>query len=143
MRILNLMVCMCFEADWCLATTNNQTVGISGRGFGLLEPQLLHISQDVIRSTWKTLPTSIEQQVQKLLRSVERPVIARHVGERAQIEAQVAMQSIIRTQVAIPPASMLCCVDNQEAWANVYRGCLSPPTRRKYISTTKRSLKTM
>ncbi len=65
--------------------------------FALLEPQLLHISQDVIRSMWKTLPNSTEQKVQRLLRSIERPVIARHVGDRVQIEAQAALRSTIRS----------------------------------------------
>ena len=125
-----------------LATTNGFTVGGKRMTFASIEPQILHISQDVIRSTWKTLPDSTEQKVQELLRSVERPVIARHVGERAQIEAQVAIRSTIGMQVfATSPAFMHCHADDQEVWESVYHGCLSHQRRRKYISTTKRSSK--
>lgn len=104
MKVANLMVQMCYEACRIFGIANKLSKGGLCKAFALLEPQLLHISQDVIRSTWKTLPNSTEQKVQELLQSVERPVIARHVGERAQAEAQATLQSTLRMQVANAPA---------------------------------------
>ncbi len=110
MTVSKLMVRMCHEACRVLVWLTRFSEGGSCKAFALLEPQFLHISQDVIRSTWKTLPNSTEQKVQELLRSVERPVIARHVGERAQIEAQAALRSTLGTQVANAPTvyAFLC-----------------------------------
>ena len=136
------MVYTYHSAGLRVATTNGLTGGGLRKAFASIEPQLLHISQDVIRSTWKTLPNSTEQKVQELLRSVERPVIARHVGQRAQIEAQVAIRSTIGMRVVTTsPAFMHCHANDQEVWRNVYHACLSHPKQRRYISTTKRSSK--
>ena len=132
MKIFSLLVGMCHRANLHLARTNQLTVGEQRKAFASIEPQLVHVSQNVIRSTWKTLPNPTEQKVQELLRSIESPVIARHVDERAQIEAQVAIRSTIGMQVvATTPAFMHCHADDQEVWENGYHGCLSHPKRRR------------
>ena len=97
-----------------LEATEKYTDGASRIALALLEPQLLYVSQGIIRSTWKALPNSTEQKVQRLLQAVERPVVARHAGEKAQVEAQETIRSIVRTQVSwlLPTASMHLYIDS-------------------------------
>ena len=53
-----------------------------------------HVSQDIIRSKWTVLDADAQAKVEKLLRSMEPPILANYSSEQRKLEAQVALRSI-------------------------------------------------
>ena len=62
--------------------------------FAMLKPRVRRIAEHTIKSKWTTLPSSAQDRVQELFRSVELPVLTRHRDERKRIEAQNALAAV-------------------------------------------------
>ncbi|KAK2758345.1 hypothetical protein FQN54_004193 [Arachnomyces sp. PD_36] len=89
--------------------------------FASLEPQIRHVSQHTVKTKWVTLPEQVQDRVQELFRSVERPVITRQRDERKRIEAQTAVGSVIRNlrrrlpRMPFPPMTKDAAFDYESA----------------------------
>lgn len=66
-----------------------------------LMPRIKHVSRDTILSRWTILDEDTQAKVQDVLRSVEMPVLARHISEQKKIKAQGAIGSLTQTYVVI------------------------------------------
>ncbi|EAW14084.1 uncharacterized protein ACLA_071170 [Aspergillus clavatus NRRL 1] len=64
--------------------------------FAYLKPQVRQVSERTIKSKWTTLPEPVQDKIRDMFRSLERPVIVRHQNERKRIEAQAAVQAVVR-----------------------------------------------
>jgi len=67
--------------------------------FAVLKARVQHVSQNSIRTKWAPLPDAAQNQVRELFRSVERPVLVNQRDERKKIEAQVAVETVLKTYV--------------------------------------------
>ncbi len=67
------------------------------KSHGSLKPKIKHISRNTILSRWMVLDEDAEAKVNAILRSIEMPVLARHISEWKKIEAQRTLGSLIRT----------------------------------------------
>ncbi|CAD6575426.1 MAG: hypothetical protein ASARMPREDX12_007289 [Alectoria sarmentosa] len=67
------------------------------KGAGSPKSRVKHVSQDIIRSKWTALDEDARAKAEKLLRSIELPVLASYSSEQRKIEAQVALRSITGT----------------------------------------------
>ena len=64
--------------------------------FAYLKPQVRQISERTIKSKWTTLPEPIQDKIRDMFRALERPVIVRQHTERKRIEAQAAVQAVVK-----------------------------------------------
>ncbi|GES57079.1 kinetochore protein fta7 [Aspergillus terreus] len=64
--------------------------------FAYLKSQVRQISERTIKSKWTTLPEPIQDKVRDMFRALERPVIVRQQSERKRIEAQAAVQAVVK-----------------------------------------------
>lgn len=64
--------------------------------FAYLKPRVRQVPEKTIRSKWTTLPEPTQEQIRDMFKSLERPVIVRQRNERKRIEAQTAVQVVIR-----------------------------------------------
>jgi kinetochore protein Fta7 len=64
--------------------------------FAYLKPRIRRVTKRTIRSRWTTLPEAVQEKVQDMFRSLERPVIVRHRDERKRIEAQTAVGIVVK-----------------------------------------------
>lgn len=62
-----------------------------------LESQIKHVPPDVVSSKWVNLSNTSQEQVRRLLRAVQRPVVARYRDDSKRAEAQLAIHSFIET----------------------------------------------
>lgn len=71
----------------------------SSKRFAYLKPQVRQVSERTVKSKWTTLPESTQEKIRDMFKSLERPVIVRSHNERRRIEAQAAVQAVIRKYV--------------------------------------------
>lgn len=64
--------------------------------FAILKPQVRHISEQMIKKKWTTLPESVQSKVRQLFKAVEQPVIIRDRDEKKRMDAQTAMKAVVR-----------------------------------------------
>ncbi|PYH78014.1 hypothetical protein BO82DRAFT_169521 [Aspergillus uvarum CBS 121591] len=64
--------------------------------FAYLKPQVRQVSERTIKSKWSTLPEPVQDKVRDMFRGLERPVIMRQQNESKRIEAQAAVQAVVK-----------------------------------------------
>lgn len=64
--------------------------------FAYLKPQVRRVPEKTIKSKWTPLPEPVQDKVRDMFHSLERPVIVRHQNERKRIEAQSAVQAVVK-----------------------------------------------
>lgn len=64
--------------------------------FASLKPQVRRVPEKIIKSKWAPLPEPVQDKVRDMFHSLERPVIVRHQNERKRIEAQGAVQAVVK-----------------------------------------------
>jgi kinetochore protein Fta7 len=64
--------------------------------FAYLKPQVRRVAERTIKSKWSTLPEPMQEKVRDMFRALERPVIVRQQSERKRIEAQAAVQAVVK-----------------------------------------------
>lgn len=119
--------------------------------FAYLKPQVRQISERTIKSKWTTLPEPIQDKVRDMFRALERPVIVRQQSERKRIEAQAAVQAVVKKCVIEtfnPPKNTTKDIwTHYELLSSVSAkdclGCHSHRSRRTRLSSTKRRLRSM
>ncbi|KAJ5907407.1 hypothetical protein N7495_000089 [Penicillium taxi] len=77
---------------------NNDEVAEDNRrkSYAYLKSEVRRVPEKTIKSKWTTLPDSVQDQVQEMFHALERPVIMRQQNERKRIEAQTAVQAVVR-----------------------------------------------
>ncbi|CAG8285857.1 unnamed protein product [Penicillium olsonii] len=65
-------------------------------GYAYLKPQVRRVPEKTIKSKWAPLPEPVQENVREMFHSLERPVIMRNQNERKRIEAQGAVQAVVR-----------------------------------------------
>ncbi|EPS28280.1 hypothetical protein POX_e07251 [Penicillium oxalicum] len=68
----------------------------SQKRFAYLKPSVRRIPENTIKTKWSTLPESVQERIQDLFLSLERPVIVRQQNERKRIEAQSAVRAVVK-----------------------------------------------
>lgn len=68
-----------------------------------LKPHTRRVPEKTIKAKWTTLPEPVQEKVRDLFHALERPVIVRQQNERKRIEAQTAVQAVVRTYVCPYP----------------------------------------
>ncbi|KAF9893724.1 hypothetical protein FE257_009894 [Aspergillus nanangensis] len=74
----------------------DQEDDVRDKRFSYLKPQVRQISERTIKSKWSTLPEPVQDKVRDMFRALERPVIVRQQNERKRIEAQAAVQAVVK-----------------------------------------------
>jgi kinetochore protein Fta7 len=64
--------------------------------YAYLKPHVRRVPEKTIKSKWTTLPEPVQERVRDMFHSLERPVIMRSQNERKRIEAQGAVQAVVR-----------------------------------------------
>lgn len=64
--------------------------------YAYLKPHVRRVPEKTIKSKWITLPEPVQERVRDMFHSLERPVIMRSQNERKRIEAQGAVQAVVR-----------------------------------------------
>ncbi|KAL4893080.1 CENP-Q, a CENPA-CAD centromere complex subunit-domain-containing protein [Aspergillus ambiguus] len=64
--------------------------------FAYLKPQVRQISERTIKAKWTPLPEPIQDKVRDMFQALERPVIVRQQSDRKRIEAQAAVQAVVK-----------------------------------------------
>jgi kinetochore protein Fta7 len=64
--------------------------------YAYLQPHVRRISERTIKTKWSTLPEPMQDKVRDMFRALERPVIVRQQNERKRIEAQAAVQAVVK-----------------------------------------------
>ncbi|GFF26263.1 kinetochore protein fta7 [Aspergillus udagawae] len=89
--------------------------------FAYLKPQVRQVSERTIKSKWTTLPEPVQDKIRDMFRAVERPVIMRQQNERKRIEAQAAVQAVVRNlgkrlpRMPFPPVTKESVFDYEAA----------------------------
>ncbi|KAH1533044.1 hypothetical protein KXX18_004943 [Aspergillus fumigatus] len=89
--------------------------------FAYLKPQVRQVSERTIKSKWTTLPEPVQDKVRDMFRALERPVIVRQPNERKRIEAQAAVQAVVRNlgkrlpRMPFPPVTKESVFDYEAA----------------------------
>ncbi|KAJ6100204.1 hypothetical protein N7467_001739 [Penicillium canescens] len=79
--------------------------------YAYLKPHVRRVPERTIKSKWITLPEPVQERVRDMFHSLERPVIMRSQNERKRIEAQGAVQAVVRNlgkrlpRMPFPPAT--------------------------------------
>jgi hypothetical protein len=66
------------------------------QGYAYLKPEVRRVPEKTIKSKWAPLPEPVQEKVRDMFHSIERPVIVRNQNERKRIEAQGAVQAVVR-----------------------------------------------
>jgi hypothetical protein len=69
--------------------------------YAYLKSHVRNVPERTIKSKWSTLPEPVQDKVRDMFRALERPVIVRHQNERKRIEAQAAVQAVVRKYVTL------------------------------------------
>lgn len=83
-------------------TTNNRTKNEKktntrdAKRYAYLKSHVRNVPERTIKSKWSTLPEPVQDKVRDMFRALERPVIVRHQNERKRIEAQAAVQAVVK-----------------------------------------------
>lgn len=64
--------------------------------YAYLKSHIRNVPERTIKSKWSTLPEPVQDKVRDMFRALERPVIVRHQNERKRIEAQAAVQVVVK-----------------------------------------------
>lgn len=64
--------------------------------YAYLKQSVRRVPEKTIKTKWTTLPEPVQDKVRDLFHSLERPVIMRQPNERKRIEAQTAVQAVVR-----------------------------------------------
>ena len=64
--------------------------------YAYLKPHVRRVPEKTIKSRWAPLPEPVQEKIKDMFQSLERPVIMRNQNERKRIEAQVAVQAVVR-----------------------------------------------
>lgn len=64
--------------------------------YAYLKSHVRNVPERTIKSKWSTLPEPVQDKVRDMFRALERPVIVRHQNERKRIEAQAAVQVVVK-----------------------------------------------
>ncbi|KAH8424730.1 uncharacterized protein LDX57_002474 [Aspergillus melleus] len=89
----------------------NADDGARNKRYAYMKPQVRQVSEKTIKYKWSTLPEPAQDKVRDMFRSLERPVIVRHQNERKRIEAQAAVQVVVKNlgkrlpRMPFPPIS--------------------------------------
>ncbi|PLB39507.1 uncharacterized protein BDW47DRAFT_103156 [Aspergillus candidus] len=100
--------------------TRNDT-NTNNKRFAYLKPHVRHIPERTIKSKWTTLPEPVQDKVRDMFRSLERPVIVRNQNERKRIEAQAAVQAVVKNlgkrlpRMPFPPVTKDSCFEFEAA----------------------------
>ncbi|GKZ74928.1 hypothetical protein AnigIFM63309_005396 [Aspergillus niger] len=82
--------------------------------YAYLKPQVRQVSERTIKSKWSTLPEPVQDRVRDMFRALERPVIVRQQNEGKRIEAQAAVQAVVKKYSSLPSGSrrmiILICI---------------------------------
>jgi kinetochore protein Fta7 len=73
----------------------------SNKPYAYLKPSVRRVPEKTIKAKWSTLPEPVQDKVRDLFHSLERPVIVRQQNERKRIEAQSAVQAVVRKYVFV------------------------------------------
>ncbi|KAJ5172840.1 hypothetical protein N7492_005433 [Penicillium capsulatum] len=90
---------------------NENTEDESRKRYAYLKPHVRRVPEKTIKSKWTTLPAPVQDKVRDLFQALERPVIMRQQNERKRIEAQSAVQAVVRNlgrrlpRMPFPPAT--------------------------------------
>ncbi|KAJ5729436.1 CENP-A-nucleosome distal centromere subunit CENP-Q [Penicillium malachiteum] len=68
----------------------------SPKQFAYLKPQIRRVPEKTIKSKWTTLPEPVQENVREMFHALERPVVMRQPNEKKRIEAQSAVQAVVR-----------------------------------------------
>ncbi|CAG8001834.1 unnamed protein product [Penicillium nalgiovense] len=64
--------------------------------YAYLKPHVRRVPEKTIKSKWAPLSEPVQEKVMGMFHSLERPVIMRNHNERKRIEAQGAVQAVVR-----------------------------------------------
>ncbi|KAJ5113685.1 CENP-A-nucleosome distal centromere subunit CENP-Q [Penicillium angulare] len=64
--------------------------------YAYLKPQVRRVPEKTIKAKWTTLPEPVQEKVREMFQALERPVIMRQPNEKKRIEAQSAVQAVVR-----------------------------------------------
>ncbi|KAJ5133258.1 hypothetical protein N7476_003510 [Penicillium atrosanguineum] len=64
--------------------------------YAYLTPSVRRVPEKTIKAKWSTLPEPVQDKVRDLFHSLERPVIVRQQNEKKRIEAQSAVNAVVR-----------------------------------------------
>lgn len=70
--------------------------GDDSKRYAYLKPHVRRVPEKTIKSKWAPLPEPVQEKVMGMFHSLERPVIMRNHNERKRIEAQGAVQAVVR-----------------------------------------------
>lgn len=85
----------------------NSNTNARNKRFAYLKSHVRQVPERTIKSKWSTLPEPVQDKVRDMFRALERPVIVRHQNERKRIEAQAAVQAVVK-KYAILGRMLLC-----------------------------------
>lgn len=74
----------------------NSNTNARNKRFAYMKPHVRQVPERTIKSKWSTLPEPVQDKVRDMFRALERPVIVRHQNERKRIEAQAAVQVVVK-----------------------------------------------
>ncbi|KAA8650746.1 uncharacterized protein ATNIH1004_003435 [Aspergillus tanneri] len=103
---------------------------VSNKRFAYLKPHVRHVSERTIKSKWSTLPEPAQDKVRDMFRALERPVIVQHQNERKRIEAQAAVQAVVKNlskrlpRMPFPPVTKDSVFEYEAALKEHVRGDL-------------------
>lgn len=75
---------------------NDPGAEASRKRYAYLKPHVRRVPEKTIKSKWTTLPEPVQDKVRDMFHALERPVIGRHRNEQKRIEAQSAVQAVVR-----------------------------------------------
>lgn len=67
--------------------------------YAYLKPRVRHVSQQTIKDKWTPLSEPAQGKVHDMFLAAERPAIVRQHNERKRIEAQSAVQAVVKKYV--------------------------------------------
>lgn len=82
-------------------TNNKRNSNARDKRYAYLKPHVRQVPERTIKSKWSTLPDPVQDKVRDMFRALERPVIVRHQNERKRIEAQAAVQAVVKKYARI------------------------------------------
>lgn len=74
----------------------NSNTNARNKRFAYMKPHVRQVPERTIKTKWSTLPEPVQDKVRDMFRALERPVIVRHQNERKRIEAQAAVQAVVK-----------------------------------------------
>jgi kinetochore protein Fta7 len=77
----------------------NDDDATESKRYAHLKAQVRRVPEKTIKAKWTTLPEPVQGKVLDMFHSLERPVIMRNKNEQKRIEAQSAVQAVVRKYV--------------------------------------------